>query len=218
MSSNKNSNSRGSRSAGAAKGRNSNNPSPNSARDSSRRPTTSPLDTTPATHDAGSPRNPEGDNIDTPVAPPLEATDIQNSEQQPTANESVEQLVNKLTTPTPPTLTTLTTVPTPPPATVDDSSHTVPSCTPIEPEMFPDDEDVCNISIRRRHKEDDDRSVSSYGDQSIRSQALPASPQIDEPCLPPSILQTPRTRLALCRLLLQAIRASSLSDENTLTP
>ena len=107
MSSNKNPNSRGSRSAGAAKGRNSNNPSPNPARDSSRRPTTSSLDTTPATHDAGSPRNPEGDNIDTPVAPPLEVTDIQDSEQQPTANESVEQLVNKLTTPTPPTLTTV---------------------------------------------------------------------------------------------------------------
>ena len=145
MSSNKNPNSRGARGAGSVKGRNSNNPSPNLARDPSRRPTTSPLDITSATHDADSPRNPEGDNIDTPVTPPLEVTDIQDSEQQPTANESVEQLVYKLTTPTPPTLTTLTTVPTPPPATVDDSSHTVPSCTPIEPQMFPDDEDVGNM-------------------------------------------------------------------------
>ena len=113
MSSNKNPNSRGARGAGSVKGRNSNNPSPNLARDPSRRPTTSPLDITSATHDADSPRNPEGDNMDTPVTPPLELTDIQNSEQQPTANESVEQLVYKLTTPTPPTLTTLTTVPTP---------------------------------------------------------------------------------------------------------
>ena len=114
MSSNKNSNSRGAR--GSGKGRNSNNPSPNLARDSSRRPTTSPLDITSATHDADSPRNPEGDNIDPPATPPLAVTDIQDSEQQPTANESVEQLVYKLTTPTPPTLTTLTTIPTPPPA------------------------------------------------------------------------------------------------------
>ena len=118
MSSNKNPNSRGSRGAGAVKGRNSNNPSPNPARDSSRRPTTSSLDTTPATHDAGSPRNPEGDNIDTPVAPPLEVTDTQDNEQQPTAIDSVEQLVIKLT------------VPIPPPATVDGSSHAAPSLTP----------------------------------------------------------------------------------------
>jgi hypothetical protein len=143
MSSNKSSHYRGAR--GGGRGRNSNTASPNLERGPSRRPTTSPLDTTSATHDADSPRNPEGDNIDPPVTPSLEATDIQGSEQPPTANESVEQLVYKLTTPTPLTLTTPTTVPTPPPTTVDDSSSYVPGFAPIEPEKFPDDEDVDNI-------------------------------------------------------------------------
>ena len=90
------------RARGRGRGSNSNTTSPNLEHSSSRRPTTSPLDTPSATHDADSPRNPEGDNIVPSITPSLGATDTHDSGQPPTAHhESVENLISKLTTPTP---------------------------------------------------------------------------------------------------------------------
>ena len=90
------------RARGRGRGNNSNTFSPNLEHSSSRGPTTSPPDTSSTPYSADSPRQSEGDNIVLPITPPLGVTDTHDSVQLPTVHhESVENLISKLTTPTP---------------------------------------------------------------------------------------------------------------------